>query len=377
MGLSNNILSKRTMLNSLTSFRFFAVLLVFIFHVGILSKYQTGYVGVSFFFILSGFILTYNYKLKFKHELDIYEVKKFYIARIAKIYPIHILTFFFAVPYYFFIPLKHEPILYIFQAITNLTLIHSFIPFGNISFNGVSWSLSNELFFYVLFPFLIFIVLKYFTIKRMIFVAISLWLIFIGIFLFILPQNSGFITWLSYYFPGVRVFEFIIGIILGLLFFKVKEKGLRLSKLVFSLLEISSIFSLIIIIVLSPSFTQNLRYSLIYIPLLSSIIFIYAFQKGIFSNFLSKKLFVYLGEISFSFYMIHNIVLSYIYFLWKPNIPSILLIFICLILSIGLSSLLYHLFEEPMRIKVRGYLLFKLEQSRKVRSNREGEVLVK
>ena len=229
------------MLNSLTSFRFFAVLLVFIFHVGILSKYQTGYVGVSFFFILSGFILTYNYKLKFETELDIYEVKKFYLARIAKIYPIHILTFFLAVPYYFFIPLKHESILYVFQALTNLTLIHSFIPFGNISFNGVSWSLSNELFFYVLFPFLIFIVLKYFTIQRMIVVAISLWLIFIGIFLFILPQNSSFTTWLSYYFPGVRVFEFIIGIILGLLFFKVKEKGLRLSKLVFNLLEISSI----------------------------------------------------------------------------------------------------------------------------------------
>ena len=159
-----------------------------------------------------------------------------------------------------------------------------------------------------------------------------------------MPQNSGFITWLSYYFPGVRVFEFIIGIILGLLFFKVKEKGLRLSKLVFNLLEISSIFSLITIVVLSPSLTQNLRYSLIYIPFLSSIIFIYAFQKGIFSHIFSKKIFVYLGEISFSFYMIHNLVLSYIYFLWKPNIPSTLLIFICLILSIALSSLLYHLF---------------------------------
>ena len=151
--MSHNILAKRTMLNSLTSFRFFAVLLVFIFHVGISSKYQTGYVGVSFFFILSGFILTYNYKLTFKQELDIYEIKKFYIARIVKVYPIHILTFFLVVPYYFLIPLKHEPILYIFQAMTNLTLIHSFIPFGNISFNGVSWNLSNELFFTCFFHF--------------------------------------------------------------------------------------------------------------------------------------------------------------------------------------------------------------------------------
>lgn len=376
--MNNHVLDTRKMLNSLTSFRFFAVMLVFIFHAGILSKYQTGYVGVSFFFILSGFILTYNYKLKFEKELNIQDIKKFYIARFAKIYPTHVLTFFLAVPYYFFIPLKHESILYVFQALTNLMLIHSFIPFGNISFNGVSWSLSNELFFYALFPVLIFILLKYFTIQRAIVVSSGLWLIVICTFFFLLPQNNSFSTWLSYYFPGMRVFEFIIGIIFGILFLKIKERELKLSKLVFSLLELFSIlFLIIIIIVVSPSVIQNLRYSLIYIPFLSSIIFIYAFQQGVISNLLSRKFFIYLGEISFSFYMIHNLVLSYIYFLWRPNIPFILLISICLILSICLSSLLYHFFEEPIRIKVKHYLDSKLEHSPKSKLNKEGKIFVK
>ena len=73
------------MLNSLTSFRFFAVLLVFIFHVGIFSEYQTGYVGVSFFFILSGFILTYNYKLKFENRIRYHiKLKSFILQGLQK-----------------------------------------------------------------------------------------------------------------------------------------------------------------------------------------------------------------------------------------------------------------------------------------------------
>ena len=54
------------MLNSLTSFRFLAALMVFVFHLGLLQQYQLGAAGVSFFFVLSGFILAYNYHSKMK-----------------------------------------------------------------------------------------------------------------------------------------------------------------------------------------------------------------------------------------------------------------------------------------------------------------------
>ncbi|MFJ8257599.1 acyltransferase family protein [Peribacillus asahii] len=133
------------LLNTLTSFRFIAALMVFLFHSGIWKTYQLGYTGVTFFFILSGFILAYNYSERF-HVLDSSKLKKFYIARFAKIYPLHFLTFFLAIPYYFIVPLNHSPIMYVFQGITNITLIQSYLPVGNVSFNGVSWSLSNELF---------------------------------------------------------------------------------------------------------------------------------------------------------------------------------------------------------------------------------------
>lgn len=138
------------MLNSLTSFRFIAALMVFIFHAGLLSQYQLGAAGVSFFFVLSGFILAYNYHAKMQ-DLSREKIKSFYLARFAKIYPIHILTFLIALPvtlFYF-----HPDGLYLvklaFMSVINLSLVQSFVPSQGtyFNFNGVSWTLSVEAFF--------------------------------------------------------------------------------------------------------------------------------------------------------------------------------------------------------------------------------------
>lgn len=85
------------MLNALTSFRFIAALMVFIFHLGLFSQYQLGAAGVSFFFVLSGFILVYKYHNHFLN-IDKVSLQKFYIDRFAKVYPVHVLTFFNAFP---------------------------------------------------------------------------------------------------------------------------------------------------------------------------------------------------------------------------------------------------------------------------------------
>jgi peptidoglycan/LPS O-acetylase OafA/YrhL len=338
-------------LDSLTSFRFLAAFTVFLHHVNVFSKYQIGYLGVGFFFMLSGFILVYNYHDKL-NSLNLYQSKKFFIARIAKIYPIHIFTFLLAIPYYFFIPLKHEPFLYVFQAFTNLILIHSFIPFGNISFNGVSWSLSDEMFFYTVFPFILYCFYK-FKIK-----IANLVILFTAglVTLTIIALNTPRSDWFFYFFPGVRIIEFIGGMILGIIFLKTRRFLFNRSAIIFSVLEFSVLCLLIFTVSQSIQVNQNLRYGLVFIPVLMLLIYVFAFQKGRLSKFLSKKLFIYLGNISFSFYMVHNLILSYILFLWNPNINSVVLICACLILAVFSSSLLFHFIEEPMRKKVKNSL---------------------
>ena len=71
------------MINSLTSLRLFFALLVFASHLEIINKsfakhiFLEGYVGVSFFFILSGFIIAYNYSDRVSTPS---EKKSYYIA---------------------------------------------------------------------------------------------------------------------------------------------------------------------------------------------------------------------------------------------------------------------------------------------------------
>jgi peptidoglycan/LPS O-acetylase OafA/YrhL len=345
------------MIKPLTSFRFLAALLVFFYHVGIWKTYQTGSIGVSFFFTLSGFILAINYGDRLR-ALDTFQIKKFYSARFAKIYPTHFLTFILSIPVYFLIPLKHSSFTYIIQAFINIFLVQSYIPVGYFSYNGPSWSISDEFFFYAVFPFLIYRVIRVLGGIRIKLFAISfIWVsMSVTSVIFSLIQNGPINTWLFYVFPLTRIFDFFVGLVLGLIFVEVKGLYLKTPKVIFTILEIFSIMTLVFIVLFSPNIPQNLRYGLIFTPFLSFIIFIFAFQKGVISEFLSKKPFLFLGEISFSFYMIHNLVLTYSFWsLLKLNITPIT-ITCCFLLSVLFSSFLYYFYEEPLRKKIRNKL---------------------
>src|SRR6476620_6656817 len=97
----------RPRLHAITSLRFLAALHVVLFHmrvVGILSGgpwwYQNfasiGYIGVNFFFVLSGFILVYTY------AGSSFSVRRFWQARFARIYPAYVVSLIVAAPFFFF-----------------------------------------------------------------------------------------------------------------------------------------------------------------------------------------------------------------------------------------------------------------------------------
>ena len=89
------------MINTLTSLRFIFALMVFGAHCYTIDKFfdthffKEGFVGVSFFFVLSGFIIAYNYQKRFSENKI--TKRAFWVARIARIYPLHWLTLFIAV----------------------------------------------------------------------------------------------------------------------------------------------------------------------------------------------------------------------------------------------------------------------------------------
>ncbi|CAH1194839.1 hypothetical protein PAECIP111891_00529 [Paenibacillus allorhizoplanae] len=340
------------MLKPLTSFRFFAALMVFMWHIGFLEKFQLGPVGVSFFFVLSGFILAANYHSKIE-KLNTGNIKRFYIARLAKIYPVHVLTFFLATP--LVLIGFHPKNLYLIKlgviSAINLFLLQSYIPGYTLDFNLVSWSLSAELLFYLLCPFIIWIFMKM-KIKstpKAVSLLTLVWLVAVYATIFS-PISDIHLSWWFYnVFPFFRVLDFISGILLGLTYvYQTKRSTLKSST--FSVIEISALILLVVWIFLSPNITQTLRYSVYYIPVWCLLIYTFAFQRGVFSKAFSNSRLVYLGEISFSFYMVHDLVIRYLDFFVLGSVSRA---FIAFVISISLSAVIYTYFEEPLRKRIR------------------------
>ncbi|MGM7720473.1 acyltransferase family protein [Metabacillus sp. Hm71] len=342
------------MLNSLTSFRFIAALSVFIFHVGYLENLQLGAAGVSFFFVLSGFIMAYTYHSKFINlEKDI--IKKYYWARFAKIYPVHVLTFLISAPLtlMWFHP---ESLYWLKLAIMsgiNLLLVQSYVPNQGtyFNFNGVSWTLSVEVLFYLTCPFLIWTFTKLNVKKHIIsslVIGLLIWTVFFN-FNLKLDESDTFLIWMLHIFPVARLFEFAMGVILGLIFVsKYEEK--RKNKALYNTLETISILTLVGVMLYSTNLDVGAVRGGLFIPVWCLVIYIFAFQAGVISRILSNKALVYLGEISFSFYMIHQLVIRYYEFF---NMSESLKGLICFIVSLVLSSIMYRYYEEPLRKKIR------------------------
>ncbi len=204
-------------LPSLTSLRWFAASAVFLVHSGYLLDNTRvagvahricaqGPTGVSFFFILSGFVLAYSNSGG--------DSRGFYRKRFARIYPAYALVCLLTVAYLgtAFTVNRHGYVLDLFP----LTLLQSWIPSQNVYFagNGVSWSLSTEVFFYAMFPLIAPRLLRL-NPRGLMTVAAASAFVSISFPLLLHPKgDSGLAFWAIYINPVFRLFEFVIGICL-------------------------------------------------------------------------------------------------------------------------------------------------------------------
>lgn len=149
---------------ALTSARFVAAFGVLWYHYGratvpegpLLNIVSSGYSGVSFFFVLSGFILTYVYHAKALTEPG--QLPNFYLRRFARIYPVYLVAWLlFGIS--FVVESAASPA-YIAKNVglfggLSLALMQSWVPGAPERWNWPGWSLSVEAVFYALFPLLL------------------------------------------------------------------------------------------------------------------------------------------------------------------------------------------------------------------------------
>jgi peptidoglycan/LPS O-acetylase OafA/YrhL len=135
-------MSQRTEISALTSLRGVAALTVLIFHV--VPDFR-GYLAVDLFFLLSGFVLTHVYR---GFELTRQSYFNFLKARLARIYPVHLMILVVLLPM-----LNTRPDFSSGGLLSSLFLMQS--PWHSISWNYASWSISAEWHCYLLFPILV------------------------------------------------------------------------------------------------------------------------------------------------------------------------------------------------------------------------------
>ncbi len=160
----------------LTSTRFFAALAVLLGHfdpfLGLptwLSRWIAGGYGVSFFFVLSGFILCYRYWDDFAPGVGPSGYRRYFVARIARVYPSYAMALVLITVLYFLMNAVHPgtiglPPNAVSSWLANLFALQTFAPTYATQqwWNGPGWSISTEFGFYLACPLILALIARHF-----------------------------------------------------------------------------------------------------------------------------------------------------------------------------------------------------------------------
>lgn len=349
--------ARRNALRPLTSLRFFAALLVFVTHSEVTRRYAVvfgfGYAGVGFFFLLSGFILTYTYWHAFDKRLTGDAVRAFYRARIARVYPVYLVTMTMMLIFLslcggdFWTGLPAGARLR--AVVAELLVVQSWLPaaVNPAAVNPPAWSIAVEALFYALFPVLLWgllRVLRQAWYGAILAAAAAVWT---GLAVWERTQHVALDQWPLYTFPPARLPEFLIGMLLGVAFLR-RPAGTTMRSATRA--ELLALCCALAGIVWSPGFPGALRFGGLLIPAFALIIWVFAQQRGALSRALGGAVFVRLGEISFSLYLVH---LFAVYAVQRTGAGGFLALLGSFALTLALSFALYHLVEEPLRALIR------------------------
>lgn len=331
-------------LRSLTSLRFFAAALVVLYHAAIQSSpdltqpyalLRFGQLGVTFFFVLSGFVLVWSAR-------DGDRALPFYRRRFARVWPLHALTLALAVGLALVGLIDHRGPGW--SAPLNLALLQAWSNDGEVvyGYNGVSWSLSAEAFFYLLFPLLLVFARRIGPFGMV--SAAAMWLVVGGVLAEVVGQGV-------FALPAYRVGEFVFGIGLALL---VRRGVPRISPAVAVAALVASYGALIVLNRLTAGelAARSWVAGVIVLPGIALVLLAFArrdIDGG--EGALTHPLLVRLGAWSFALYMVHELLL-------RAARPVMLdhgwTVPVAIIASVVLSGLLFEWFERPVEKRLRG-----------------------
>lgn len=401
---ATKILHSRPPIPALTGLRFFAAFFILWEHsIGWIAQFQNtdvssyfgflGVPGMSLFFVLSGFVIHYNYRDLFLRRQMLRSLCEFAAARFARLYPLYLVFLFVAVAANAIVVLGRHGIP-IFAYYLTLTQSWWYVVFdGRLIINWVfplSWSVSTEIFFYAAYPAVVLLIAPVASGRRMIWIAalyaclvlavLTVAWTYLDDFLqfargwvsdYIDPDTSvdnSFYRWFFYFSPYTRVLEFFLGCMMAQAIIQLATRPpthrerqwgtCALAIALVLLLLVSLIETNTIEIPALSDYVQHLENSFLCAPPVAVILFCVARYETWFARFLSLPWLIVLGEMSYSIYLVHTWTLRLFIHPVRPLIwPQIVDVILCISCGIALTILLsygtYNLIERPGRIWLR------------------------
>lgn len=371
-------------LKALTGARFLAAVLVVAYHFlripvapgpgplhvatqALNNLISSGFTGVSFFFILSGFILAYTYIVPTR-GLRVTS-RHFWLARVARLYPIYLLALVVAfIPYLgwgassaqscYGAPASAAPQHAAVTGVAAIVMVQAWLPCA-MRWNPPAWSLSAEAFFYLLFP-LIALGIARLRRRHLVGAAIGAWGVTLALslaYLVLRPDASvqagwasRYWSWILYSDPLARLPEFVMGAALGRLF--LERRVTSLSRNILNPRVLAPLAAAAIVVVLCLDIVPDVLYKIVALdPLFALLVYSLAFGVGQLASFLSLPQIVLLGEASYAVYILHWPI--HLWFghiadalplpasLWPPSRPAPFAVYLCVVLALAVLSVRY------------------------------------
>jgi len=333
-------------INSLTATRGLAALLVVIFHYGCtvfpfsLAEhfFRSGNLAVNYFFVLSGFVMYRTYSTRH------ITYKDFIRRRFARIYPAYLLAIILAViPVLYGWVSLHTPIEGKFTTglLLNLGLLQAYIPGYALTVNSPGWSLSVEMFFYILFPLLLAFQLK--NTKRFVWIAAAVYLTTQLIHFWLIdswqPVYPSRRHEFIYYHPVFHLNLFMVGMCGAYVMERVKKLSSNFAALL--------VFAVIVLLINYMPSGISMHNGLL-APLFLLLIVLIAGKDP---RLLNAAPLVFLGEISYGIYILQEPVHYYIYHFNEDYLhlggPAFFYLYLAILLLC--SAISYRLVELPLR----------------------------
>lgn len=381
--------ASRPYLTTLTPLRGIAALIVVIFHSNLMLMsfmpitkphiITSGWLWVDFFFVLSGFIISYVYGENFRESMTRASYWKYIKARFARVYPLHFVTMIWCLicsiivlrfangvhPFFgdMFNPASVFPSLFLAQSLG---------LYISAPLNTPSWSLSTEWWMYMIFPLL----MPYFHMLKRTGMILTLAVI-AGLFLFV----KYYLGPVGLPFPGgspslnvvsdFGIFRCMAGFLLGMFLFRVYDKSIANN--FFSQSWVFAIFFIGALVAMHLG-TEDI----IVIALFPFIILSAAYNTSSIKKILDLSPLQRLGDWSFSIYMVH-VPIIYLFWIYQtigqpdrwtdfppaPADPSsyatgLVLCVVLVVVTLLVASFTYKYVEVP----ARNYLNKKFQSKR-------------